>query len=101
MREITIDELKQLQLEGKKILADFKAKWCVPCGHLLTRLDKMSSNYNDIEFVAIDVDDNKEGCVELGIRSVPTVMIYNGEELVNRSTGANVDSVYIKILDSL
>jgi len=101
MREITIDELKQLQLEGKKILVDFKAKWCVPCGHLLPRLDKMSSDYNDIEFVAIDVDDNKEGCVELGIRSVPTVMIYNGEELVNRSTGANVDSVYKKILDSL
>jgi thioredoxin 1 len=101
MREITFGELKQLQSEGKKLLVDFKARWCVPCGQLLPRLDKMSSKYGDIEFVFIDVDDNSEGCLELGIRTVPTIMIYDGENLINRSMGANIDSVYTKILDTL
>jgi thioredoxin-like negative regulator of GroEL len=52
-------------------------------------------------FVKVNVDENTDSALELGIRSVPTVMIYNGEELVNRSTGANIDSVYKNILDSL
>ena len=38
---------------------------------------------------------------ELLISTVPTVIIYNGETLVNRSTGANHDAVYSKILDTL
>jgi hypothetical protein len=37
----------------------------------------------------------------LGIMSVPTIMIYKGTTLVNKSIGANVDSVYKNILDTL
>jgi hypothetical protein len=39
--------------------------------------------------------------MELGIGTVPTIMIYDGETLINRSVGANIDSVYTKILDTL
>lgn len=101
MENVTAEQVKQLQLEGKKLLVDYWAEWCLPCKALIPRLDALSNQYPDVTFVKVNVDENSEGCLELGIRSVPTVMIYNGEELVNRSTGANVDSVYKKILDSL
>jgi predicted DsbA family dithiol-disulfide isomerase len=39
--------------------------------------------------------------VEAGIRSVPTVIFYKGEEQVDRSTGANADSYYKDILNTL
>jgi hypothetical protein len=39
--------------------------------------------------------------MELGISTVPTIMIYNGDTLISRSLGANIDSVYSKILDTL
>jgi predicted DsbA family dithiol-disulfide isomerase len=42
-----------------------------------------------------------EYAMELGIRTVPTVIVYNGEETVHRSTGANQDIVYTKVLDEL
>jgi thioredoxin len=101
MKEITTAELKELQLQGKKILVDAKAKWCSPCKQLIPRLEKISLEYPNVEFVMIDVDDNQEGAIEMGIRSVPTVMIYNGEELVDRSTGIQPDSKYKSVLDSL
>jgi thioredoxin len=101
MREITITELKELQSQGKNILVDVKAKWCMPCRQLIPRLENMQKDYNDVEFVTIDVDDNQEGCMELGIRSVPTVMLFKGEELVNRSQGAQPDGFYKDILNNL
>jgi thioredoxin 1 len=101
MREITINELKELQLQGKNILVDVKAKWCMPCRQLIPLLENIEKSYNNVEFVTIDVDDNQEGCIELGIRSVPTVMIYKNGELIDRSSGANPDTFYKKILNDL
>lgn len=101
MKEITTQELKELQLQGKKILVDLKARWCGPCRTLIPRLDEMATQYENVEFVAVDVDDNREGCVELGIRSVPTVMIFDGDKLVDRSSGVNDDSYYKNILNTL
>jgi thioredoxin 1 len=101
MENVTAEQVKQLQLEGKKLLVDYWAEWCGPCKALIPRLEELSIQYPDITFVKVNVDENTDSALELGIRSVPTIMIYNGEELVNRSVGANVDSVYKKILDLL
>lgn len=101
MENVTAEQVKQLQLEGKKLLVDYWAEWCLPCKALIPRLETLSSQYPDVTFVKVNVDENTSSALELGIRSVPTVMIYNGEELVNRSVGANVDSVYKNILDTL
>ena len=61
----------------------------------------MSSEYPDVMFVKVDVDQNMDYASELGIRSVPTVLIYNGTELVNRTTGASPDKTYKDFLSLL
>ena len=37
----------------------------------------------------------------LGIRSIPTVLIFDGEQEVGRLTGVQPDTEYFKILDNL
>jgi thioredoxin-like negative regulator of GroEL len=37
----------------------------------------------------------------MGIRSIPTVIVYKGEELINRSQGAQPNGFYKDILDNL
>lgn len=101
MENVTAEQVRQLQAEGKKLVVDYWATWCGPCKSLIPRLEAMESKYPDITFVKVNVDENTDSALQLGIRSVPTVMIYRGDELVNRSTGANIDSVYLKILDTL
>lgn len=101
MREITIAELEELKRDGKKILADFKARWCVPCKTLKPKLDIISNEYPNVTFVKVDVDKNMDRCLQLGIRSVPTVIIYDGETVIDRSQGVNHETYYKSILDKL
>ena len=101
MEYVTSAQVAQLQSEGKKLLVQYTASWCSPCRALTPRLSNLSNKYSDVTFVKVDVDENMDSARELLISTVPTVMIYNGETLVNRSTGANHDNVYSKILDTL
>ena len=101
MENVNREQLEVLQNNGQKILVDFWAPWCGPCKQLIPRLESIESRYPNVNFVKINVDENVDFALDLNIRTVPTVMIFNGETLVNRSTGANQDVVYTKILDTL
>jgi thioredoxin 1 len=102
MEYVSSAQVAQLQSEGKKILIQYTASWCgEPCELLTPRLNNLSNQYSDVTFVNVDIEQNPNVVSELGIDIVPTVMIYNGQTLINRSLGANRDSVYSKILDNL
>lgn len=101
MREITGEELEQLKKEGKKILLDLHGLWCGPCKMLIPKLTTMSTEYDNVEFVKMDVDKNQDYAIELGVRSVPTVIIYDGENVIDRSTGVKQDSYYKDILNKI
>lgn len=101
MREVTAAEVAELQKNGKKIMVDFFAHWCGPCKVLIPRLEKMSEQYDNVEFVKVNVDENREYAQQLGIRGVPTVIIYDGTQEISRSVGANPDNQYTDVLDSL
>jgi thioredoxin len=101
MTEKNFQELKQLQEEGKKILLDVFATWCGPCKVLGPKLEKIESEYPNVVFVKMDVQKNMEFAQEMGINSVPTVMIYNGKDLVSRIGGLRDDSSYKEVLDTL
>lgn len=101
MENKTTLEVTQLQSQGNKILLCYTATWCDVCKLLIPRLDVISKNYPNVTFIQIDVDQNKDHCNSLNIKTVPTVMIYDGTTLINRSLGSNVNSVYTKLLDTL
>ena len=101
MDSATQSQIETLQSQNQKILVEFYAEWCGPCKQLMPRLMNMESNYPNVKFLKVDIDANIDYAQSLGIMSVPTVLIYNGTSLVNKSIGANVDSVYKKILDTL
>ena len=101
MTEVTGEQLEQLKKEGKNILLDLHGLWCVPCKQLMPKLELLEEQYKNVVFVKIDVDENMELAKDLGIRSVPTVIIYKGNELVNRSQGVQPDGFYKDILNNL
>ncbi len=101
MKEINFQEFEKLKKENKKILLDVKASWCGPCKALIPKLEEIESKYPDVEFVMLDVDQNREECVNMGIRGVPTVMIYKGEELIDRTSGVQPETHYTSKLDTL
>jgi len=101
MKNTTGQEVLSLQKEGKKVLVDLWAPWCGPCKTLIPRLENMDEKYENVEFVKVNVDEDGTYAQGLGIRSVPTVIIFDGEQEVGRLTGAQVDTNYTDILDKL
>ncbi len=101
MENVSGDVVEQLLTQDKVVLVDYFAKWCGPCKTLMPRLSALESEYPNAKFVSVDVDENTDHSMKVGIRSVPTVMIYKNGELVDRSSGANPDAFYKKILNDL
>lgn len=101
MENVTQEFVKELQSQGKKLLIQYTAKWCGPCKSLTPKLEKIENDYPNVKFVKVDVDENRNEIIEIGIMAVPTVMVFNGSNLVDRSTGLNNDSYYKNILNEL
>jgi thioredoxin 1 len=101
MENVSGEVVEQLLTQDKVVLVDYFAKWCGPCKTLMPRLTALESEYPDAKFVSVDVDENTDHSMKVGIRSVPTVMIYKNGELIDRSSGANPDVFYKKILNDL
>lgn len=101
MESVNSQQLKTLQSNGEKLLVDFWAPWCGPCKQLIPRLENLETKYPNVKFVKVNVDENVDFALDLNIRTVPTVMVFDGQTLINRSTGSNQDVVYTNILDKL
>lgn len=86
--ELTDDSFDEVvQNTDKKILVDFYADWCQPCKMLEPIVEEVSKENQDVLFVRVNVDENRELSNKYAIRALPTlVVIKNGEE-INRVVG--------------
>ena len=86
--EISGDELTKKISSGKKIIVEFWAEWCGPCKMMKPVFEKVSTeNETEVEMYTMNVDLNKEFSSTLGIRSIPTVKIFNEGNVVNTRVG--------------
>lgn len=100
MINITSENLNLLNTNDKVILVDYYAQWCMPCKTLIPRLEELEKQYPNVMFVKVDVDANMDHAKELGIRSVPTVMVLKNGEPIHRSSGANTPEYYKEVLNN-
>lgn len=71
------------------VLVDFWATWCGPCKTLGPILEKLAGEYNGAFLLAkVDVDKEQQIAAAFQIRSVPTVFLVKGGQLVDGFPGA-------------
>ncbi|MGE8211082.1 MAG: thioredoxin [Stenotrophomonas rhizophila] len=71
------------------VLVDFWASWCEPCKTLGPMLEKLAAEYHGaFELAKVDVDAEQQIAAAFQIRSVPTVFLVKGGQLVDGFPGA-------------
>ncbi|XP_027356460.1 thioredoxin-like protein CXXS1 [Abrus precatorius] len=83
--------------KGKLVLVHFSAYWCMPSIAMNPFLEELASTYQSILFLNVDVDEVKEVASKLEIKAIPTFLLMNGGDPVNKTVGANPDEIKKRI----
>lgn len=63
------------------VLVDFYADWCAPCRMMAPILEQVADQMNgEVRILKVNVDKNSDAAAKYGIRSIPTLMLFqNGQ----------------------
>jgi thioredoxin 1 len=82
------------------VLVEFGATWCGPCKALAPIVHKIAEGrVGRLEVGAIDIDDSPSVATRLGIRGVPTLVLFAGGREVARHVGLTSHAKLAELVD--
>ncbi len=79
---------EELKTYNMPVVVDFFASWCGPCKMLAPIIESVMEEYEGmVRFVKVDIDLYPDLAEKYEIQSVPTLLFFNGKELVRRESG--------------
>lgn len=87
--ELSGENYTEFTTTNDLVLVDIWAEWCGPCKMISPIVDQLSVDFlGKLSVGKLDADTNREIVAELGIRNIPTLLLYKNGEIVERSVGS-------------
>jgi thioredoxin 1 len=82
------------------VLVKFEAQWCGPCKAMKPMVDEIAAEYSGRLTVAtVDIEDNQQTVYRLGVRAVPTVVLFKNGEVFAQKVGLPRKSELTALID--
>ncbi|GIJ91047.1 hypothetical protein Asppvi_010012 [Aspergillus pseudoviridinutans] len=83
----------------KPVVIDFWAEWCGPCRVISPFFEELSkeSEFGDVEFYKVDVDQEERVAQEVGIRAMPTFVVFKDGQKVDELIGVNQQGLQVLV----
>ena len=72
----------------RTLIVDFWAPWCGPCRGFAPVFEQAATEHPDVTFAKVNTDVEQELAGALGIRSIPTLMVFREKVLLFSQPGA-------------
>jgi len=84
------------------VVVDFWATWCGPCRMVAPIMEELAEKYEGkVKIGKLDVDENQQTAIKYGVRSIPTVLILKGGQVIDTIIGAVPKIMFIEKIQKL
>lgn len=70
------------------MIVDFWAPWCGPCRSFAPVFEEVAAKHADVTFAKVNTEEQEELATGMGIRSIPTLMVFREQVLLFSQPGA-------------
>lgn len=98
--ELDSSNFQQAVSSDEPVLVDFWAQWCGPCRMVAPILEELADSMDgQVKIAKLDIDSHQDLALQYNVQSIPTFLLFQNGEVVDRMMGAMPKSAFENFLN--